>query len=327
MPSAKQPQVSVLVLGYNSRPYLEEALSSILGQKGVEFEVLFVDNASNDGSLDFVRRRFPSVRVISSHSNLGYAGGNNLGAKEARGECLAIVNPDVVAPPGWLAALHDFAKSSQAAGQEVIACSKVLLASEPSKINSAGVFLSSLGFCGSWGDGEMAERHGEAELLLAPTGCSFIIRRDTFLSLGGFDEKFFMYAEDLDLGWRAANRGIPTYLAPDSRILHKYVSFPGRPFPYHQTARNQLWAIRKNYAGLSKLHLIAHSVLFYGALALAKLVLLQPGVAAAILSGVRDGLFSRVSVDSHAGGPGRSRILGPMASLSLIWGKIVKHSK
>ncbi len=325
---APRPAVSVVVLGYNNQPYLEEALSSILAQKGAEFEVLFVDNASSDGSAEFVKKRFPQIRLISSPSNLGYAGGNNLGAREARGEYLVIVNPDVVAPAGWLSGLYKAAVSAcRDSGAGSIFCSKVLLASDPSKINSTGVFLSKFGFCGSWGDGRPAGEFDAPLPLLAPTGCSFIISRGTFLGLGGFDEKFFMYAEDLDLGWRAANRGIPTYLAPASTLLHKYKSVGGRPAPYFQLSRNQLWAIRKNEKGPKKIMLLAASKVFYLSLSIAQLVFLRPAASLAIWKGLWAGFFTPIKKDANAGGEGRKLVLGFGPTLPMLFLKIRKHSK
>ena len=320
-----KPDVSVIVLGYNNRPYLEECLSSILSQKGASFEVLYVDNASTDGSPDFVRSRFPPIKVVQNPENSGYAGGNNFGAKSACGEYLLIANPDTVAQAGWLAALLDFAKKEKASGREAIACSKVLQADSPGTVNSMGLFMSVLGFSGSLGDGEKSAGYTKPMRVFAPTGCSFLISHELFLSLGGFDESFFMYDEDLDLGWRAANRGVPAWMVPASAILHKYKRFSNRAAPYFQTARNRMWAIRKNERGWRKAHLAAACALFSSALSLGMLMRLKPGVTRAILSGIWEGMLAPVKPDACAGGQAHESLLGAGPSLYVFVKKFIKH--
>ncbi len=324
---APKPDVSVLVLGYNNLGYLAECLSSILAQRGAEFEVLYIDNASSDGSADFVKTNFPQVRVVSSPSNTGYAGGNDFGAESALGRYLLIVNPDTVAQADWLSNLVKFADEKKAAGFDVVACSKVLLADRPQIVNSVGLFMSAWGFSGSVGDGESADAYSQELELLAPTGCSFLISREVFENLGGFDKSFFMYDEDLDLGWRAANRGISTWMVPSSIILHKYKPFPGRPFPYYQTARNRLWTVRKNEKGIRKFWLMGACTLFSLALAFGMLLKLRPAVSWAILRGILPGLLTPVQIDEHAGGAGRKKVLGCRATWPIFWKKLGKHSK
>ncbi len=319
--------VSVVVLGYNTKDYLSDCFNSILAQTGAKFETLYVDNASADGSAEFVKNNFKAVRVISSPSNTGYAGGNNFGAASARGEYLLIVNPDIIAQAGWLSKLLQFARQKEREGEDVIACSKVVLADKPDTINSLGLFMSSLGFSGSVGDGEKSEKYTQPIEMFAPTGCSFLIRRETFLSLGGFDESFFMYDEDLDLGWRAANRGIATWMAPSSVIWHKYKKFSGRAAPYYQTARNRLWAVRKNERGIRMFMLAVTCKLFNSVLALGMLLKLKPGISLALFRANWSGCFSPVKKDEMAGGPAGKKILGFGVTMPIFFKKLAKHSK
>src|SRR3989344_7147364 len=97
-----QPKISVNVLGWNSRSLLEPCFNSVLAQDYPNFELVFIDNASGDGSEDFVRKNFPNVRVIQTGKNLGFAGGHNVGIRETDGELILILNPDVVLRPAYL---------------------------------------------------------------------------------------------------------------------------------------------------------------------------------------------------------------------------------
>lgn len=319
------PDVSVLVVGMNNLQYLQDCFSSILSQKGANFEVIYIDNLSSDGSADFVEKNFPQVSVVKSPSNTGYAGGNNLGAKNANGKYVLIVNPDTIVKGGWLSSLFSFLEEKAAHGQDAIACSKVLLASKPDEINSIGVFVSSLGFSGSIADGRREKDFTSSLEVFAPTGCSFMMNRRLFLSMGGFDGSLFMYEDDSDLGWRAANRGIKSYCVPSSVVLHKYKKFKGRPFPYYHTLRNHIIIVRKNEKGLKMAALVLTSAAFALVFSFANLLLLRPQIFMAGISGIKDGFSRKVIGDQYAGGPGGRAILGVLPTISIAAGKFTKH--
>src|SRR5262245_27206105 len=99
------PLVSIIVVTWNGRQYLEACLSAVAAQEGVNAETILVDNASTDGSIALLRDRFPGVRVVALSENRGFAGGNNAGVREARGRLVALLNNDAVPEPGWLQAL------------------------------------------------------------------------------------------------------------------------------------------------------------------------------------------------------------------------------
>lgn len=320
---AEVPVASVIVLGMNSKKYLEECLGSIIVQKAPDFEIIYVDNASADDSVSFVKKQFPQVRVVQNDTNSGYAGGNNLGAKNASGKYVVFVNPDTVALEGWLSALISFLEKGKP--EKAIGCSKILLHNNPNVINSVGLFASVLGFSGSLGDGDESSRYAKPMRLFAPTGCSFAIKREVFQSLGGFDEDFFMYEEDMDLGWRAANRGIESWFVPESRILHKYIKFAKKEMPYFQTARNRIWMIRKNENSLFGRLLLINSVLFSLALSFGMLLLLSPRISLAIIKGILEGLLGSVQPDKYANGPGNLNFVGIKQSLKIFYSKFRKH--
>src|SRR5438128_1461134 len=134
------PFVSIIIVNYNGRRYLDDCLPALLKQiyPRERWEVVLVDNASTDGSVDHVRAQYPWVRLIPMRTNLGFAGGNNEGFRHCRGEFIALLNNDTVVTPGWLEALvEELGQDPQLGG----CTSKMLFRDEPGTINSAGLNL------------------------------------------------------------------------------------------------------------------------------------------------------------------------------------------
>jgi GT2 family glycosyltransferase len=155
------------------------------------------------------------VRTVTDE-NVGYGSANNRGAALARGQWLVFLNPDTIAEPGWLDALL-----SPLSDRGGLATGKIILDSDPSRLNAAGnaVHLSGLTVCRSFGAPVTA--HAGRERLLAASGAALAIDRESFELLGGFDEEFFMYLEDTDLSLRAALAGLPCWYQGGSRVRHK----------------------------------------------------------------------------------------------------------
>lgn len=213
------PQVSVIIVNYNGGAYLGTCLRSLLAGGGPTCEVIVVDNASTDGSADAVARLFPEVRLIRSAANLGFGAGNNLGAEAARGGYLAFLNPDTVVAPGWIEALIAALEADPAAG---MATAKILLLDAPDCINACGntVHITGLTLCRGMGLGQAALPYSDD--VDAVSGAAFVMRRDLFTALGGFDGSFFMYMEDTDLSWRARLAGYRCRYVPEAVIRHDY---------------------------------------------------------------------------------------------------------
>jgi len=127
--------MSVVVLNWNGQAHLEGCLCALRAQSFRGFEIILVDNGSQDGSVPFVRERFPEVRVVAIKENLGFAGGNNAGVAVAQGEFIALLNNDTVADPGWLAALH---RATQEQAEYGMWASRVILFDQPELLDSAG---------------------------------------------------------------------------------------------------------------------------------------------------------------------------------------------
>lgn len=214
------PSLSVIVVGYNSREHLDRCLDSLSMQVYPgELEVLFVDNASSDGSVEHVRSRFPDVRIIETGGNLGYAGGNNVGALHARNDILAFLNPDTSASADALAELVRPLLRDPSIG---LTTAKLVLMDDPQIINTCGNEISLTGVTTCRRMGEPASTLLQDEEVNAVSGAAFATPAMVFHQLGGFDERFWMYLEDTDLSWRARLAGYRCVVASRSVIAHVY---------------------------------------------------------------------------------------------------------
>lgn len=221
-----RPRTSVIVLNWNGRRWLAPCLDAVFAQ-GAGVEVIVVDNASTDGSAELVRERYPQTRLIANPGNLGFAAGNNAGARAARAtEYFAFLNNDTEAEPGWLQALT---RALDETPEAALATSHVVLPGPPAAIDSAGDGYLRAG-------GAFKRHHGQPDGDGPPPprdtfgacGAACLIRRRVFEALGGFDERFFMVYEDVDLSYRARLAGHSVIYVPNARVRHAGSASLGR---------------------------------------------------------------------------------------------------
>lgn len=212
------PEISIIVLNYNGRRWLAGCLDALAEQRGAPaFETILVDNGSTDGSTALVRERYPGVRLLGAGTNLGFAGGNNAGARLAHGRALVFLNNDTVAAPDWLARLHG---ALLARPQYALVASRIVVLDAPDRIDSAGDGYLRAGGAFKRGHGEASAAYDESREVFGACGAAFIIRREVFEELGGFDEAFFMVYEDVDLSYRAQLRGYRCWYEADAIVRH-----------------------------------------------------------------------------------------------------------
>jgi N-acetylglucosaminyl-diphospho-decaprenol L-rhamnosyltransferase len=240
------PLVSVIVLTYDGRVWLGPCLDALAGQVGAPlFETILVDNASSDGSAAFVRSAYPAVRVIETGANLGFAGGNNAGAREARGGVLVFLNNDTVPAPDWLGRLH----GAVAAASGVALATSLLVSMEtPPVVDSAGDGYLRAGGAYKRGHRRAPEAYAESGEVFGACGAAFLIRREVFEALGGFDDSFFMVYEDVDLSYRARLLGHRCWYVADAVVRHAGSATLGRASSaavFHGQ-RNLEWTWLKN---------------------------------------------------------------------------------
>ncbi len=240
------PAVSVIILNYNGKRWLDGCLGAVAAQQGPPpFETILADNASSDGSAAFVRDRFPSVRVVETGGNLGFAAGNNAGAAVARGEWLAFLNNDTVADAGWLRCL---AAEAAAHPDYAVVTSRVVFMDDPLIVDSAGDGYFRAGGAFKHGYGAPAAGFMVSREVFGACGAAFMIRRADFERLGGFDAGFFMNFEDVDLSYRARLAGSRVWYAASAVVRHAGGASIGvaSPAAVYFGQRNLEWAWIKN---------------------------------------------------------------------------------
>jgi hypothetical protein len=238
-------EISIVIVNFNGRRWLEPCLSAVIAQDVPGIEVVLVDNDSSDGSIDLVRERFRTVRIAPAGRNLGFAEGNNFGARLAGGRYLAFLNNDTVPAPGWARALRRALEGDPSVG---LAASRILYLHDPSIVDSAGDgYLRAGGAFKRW-HGQPATLAGESSEVFGACGAAFMIRRDLFEELGGFDPDFFMVYEDVDLSFRARLRGSRCIYAADAVVRHAGSATLGRlsPLAVFYGQRNLEWTYLKN---------------------------------------------------------------------------------
>ena len=183
------------------------------------------------------------VRVMSPGENLGFAAGNNLGAREATGDVLVFLNPDTVVSPGAVAGLVEPLQDPSIG----IVTARLRLLDRPETLNSAGneVHVTGIAWAGSYG--KPAQSVAAVEDVPFPSGAAMAIRRDLFEELGGFTEELFMYQEDLVLGWRVRLRGLRVVVNPAADVLHEY-DFGRNPDKHYLLERNRLVFVLSSFS-------------------------------------------------------------------------------
>lgn len=251
------PLVSVIVINYNGKEFLKDCLESIYGQTYHNFELILVDNGSTDGSVQFIKEKFPDTILIENKENLGFAVANNQGIEISRGKYVALLNNDTVVDRDWLKNLVTAAESSSE--NTGMWAGKILSLENPNIIDSVGgLIISNDGIAKGRGrlERDIGQYDREEEVFI-PSACAALYRKRMFDEVGLFDEDFFAYCEDTDLGLRARLAGWKTISAPKAVVYHHYSGTTGKytSIKAYLVERNHIWLAIKNFP-LSKLLLL-----------------------------------------------------------------------
>lgn len=220
------PKLSVVIVNCNGKEYLLKCLQSILESNARDFEIIVVDNGSNDGSLEAVREQYPTlcdekIILLGLDKNCGPAKARNEGVKISKGIYLGFLDNDTEVDKNWAnEAISEFEKNEQLG---IIQC-KLLLAKERNKLDYVGEYLGQNGFLVQTAKGGEVDsgQYDKNSKILAAKSAGMFIRRDVFQEIGGFDDDYFIYVEETDLGWRSWLYGYENVFVYKSVVYHEF---------------------------------------------------------------------------------------------------------
>lgn len=244
--SSSRATVAAVIVNYNSGDYLLACLRALSEQSYPLARIIVIDNCSTDNSLESLKDAFGG-EIIKLGQNVGFAKGNNLAAEQAEDcEWLAFVNPDAVLERRWLEKLLEAAATQPHCA---FVGGRLLQAGDTGRLDGAGDVYHVSGAHWRRGWGQLsAGRYAIIEEVFSPCAAAAICRTDVFLKVGGFDESFFCYAEDIDLGFRIRLRGLNCFYVPDAIAYHVGSAITGRrsDFTVYHGHRNLVWTYFKN---------------------------------------------------------------------------------
>lgn len=228
------PTVTAVVLAYGPEPTLDACLDALAASTDVELDVVLVDNGCTSDAVARSESR-PRLQVVRPATNLGFAGGVDVGAEHATGEFLALVNSDAEVRPDALARLAEVAGEPGVG----IASGSIRLADRPDVINSVGNPVHFLGLSWAGGFDEPAARHQRRTQVASGSGAGLVLRRTLWEELGGFAPEYFAYLEDTELSLRVWQRGLTVEHVPEAVVLHHY-EFSRNALKNYLLERNRL---------------------------------------------------------------------------------------
>lgn len=288
------PKVSVIILNYNGAKYLQNCLASVLETKYPNYEVILIDNASTDKSVDLAEQIFashPRLKIFRNKTNLGFAEGNNVGAQYAIGKYLVFLNFDTRVDSNWL---NETVKLMERDSRVGIAQCKLLLMDNPSMLDNAGHYIDCFGI--TYFIGAHEEDLGQYDTLyeiFGATGAAIVIRSEVFKILGGFDSDFFLLFEESDLCWRAWIFGHKVVFIPNAIVYHKgkvafsrHVRYKENKWTAYTFVRNRLLSLLKNYELKNLVKYVPANVIIMFALSLVKIKNRRIDEAKGIVTGI-----------------------------------------
>lgn len=245
--SVENPKVSIIVLNWNGEAYLKDCLASLEKQTYQNIELILVDNASQDNSVALVKEYFPKLKIIISHENLGFGAGNNLGIKAAKGKYIMILNNDTEVDPRCIEELVKVIEKDSGIGS---CATKILSCSNRNIIDVAGLIIYPDGSARGRGRLEQAEHNfNKLEEVFFCSGCAALYKREMLDGIGLFDEDFFAYHDETDLGMRAHWQGWKCIYVPTAIVYHRYSASYGAysPLKAFLVERNRIYVAIKNF--------------------------------------------------------------------------------
>lgn len=245
------PKVTVIIVNWNGRQFLDRCLSSLLVQTVTPYEVILIDNASSDASVE-IAQRYSFVQVLEQDENLGFARGNNIAVKTTapESEWIVLLNPDAFPEPHWLEALLSAARDNS---DFDVFGSKLVNATDPSLLDGVGDTYHISGLV--WRERRKVSQRDwcfSIREIFSPCAAAALYRRQIVLDAGGFDEDYFCYVEDVDLGFRLRLAGYKAMYVRDAVVHHMGSATTGgqhSDFSVYHGHRNLVWTFVKDMPG------------------------------------------------------------------------------
>ncbi len=281
-------KVTVVIPNFNGRQFLPGCLDSLAQMSFQDFITIVVDNGSTDDSLDFIKENYPRVGVIGFPENRGFSAAVNEGIRQSQGDWVALLNNDMEVEEGWLGEL---VKALERSAPEVGSCvGKILYFDRRERIESAGDTFTRAGFNfkRGWQQRDEGQFNRPQRVFGASAGAA-LYRRAMLDELGGFDEDFFAYLEDVDLSFRAQLRGYGCLYVPQAVSYHHFAGTSSRmgDFSIYQTQKNLVSLLVKDMPARL---LVRYSPSIFGFLLVSALYYLLRGKGGPFLRGRIDGL-------------------------------------
>lgn len=238
--------VTVVIPNYNGMPFIEKCLLSLKKQTFSDFNIILVDNASEDGSPDFVEKNFPEVTMIRLDQNYGFSRAVNEGIRLTETEYIILLNNDTEADEAFVENLYHTISEDPTLFS---VAAKMLQLNKPDKIDGAGDLYCALGWAFALGKGRNKKHYNKETYVFSACAGAAIYRRKIFETIGYFDEFHFAYLEDVDVGYRAKIMGYRNKYTPKAVVYHVGSGFSGsryNPFKIRLAARNSWYVIYKN---------------------------------------------------------------------------------
>lgn len=227
--------ISIITVGMNHKEYLKAFYESLYGKDMPHtlFETIYVDNCSVDGSVEWLQKKYPQVKIIVNKEPYGFGRNNNIGVKASNGDYIAIVNPDIEVQKGCIDLINDYARANN---NEGVICPQ-LLNPDGSLQFSVRKFITLSMILRRWLSGENDNSNNskvrkylckdldfsETQEIDWAIGAALFMSKETYEVLGGFDERYFLYVEDEDLCLRAWEKGIPVIYYPEAKLIHNHL--------------------------------------------------------------------------------------------------------
>ncbi|MDL1967053.1 MAG: glycosyltransferase family 2 protein [Deltaproteobacteria bacterium] len=252
--------INVIIVNWNGKDFLSTCLDSLRQQVYEPVSITFVDNGSEDGSVDFVSRNYPEVKIIALSKNVGFSSANNIALEMVQTEYIALLNNDAVPHPLWLKTLVKAIETYPEAG---CAASKILFYDNPKIIDRAGDSYTRAGAGLLRGRGTSATNYDRQEWIFGACAGAALYRTRMLRDIGLFDEDFFLLYEDVDLSFRAQLQGYKCIYVPDAVVYHKASGTIGydSAISVYYSHRNLEWVYIQNMpAGLILKTIFSHII-------------------------------------------------------------------